>query len=139
MHYLFFVTFDKNKAKTSEEARKYVLNHIDDDRVSTEGEGLKIPPKEFSFVIDWLVIGGRWSGLLGPGWKIAWHTRDIHKLLGYQDDAVILTRGQYRRWLEPIELGGSGTHVSLEGDNLCQYMADQKWLVVVDGHLADPE
>jgi len=125
MHCLFFVTFDKNKAKTSEEARKYVLRHIDDEGVSIEGRGFNSQSDQFWSVIDRIYIGGRWGGLLGC-----------------EEDIVILTRGLYRRWLEPIELGlhsARGAHVSLEGENLCVYMANQKWLVVVDGHLAYPE
>lgn len=138
MHCLFFVTFDKSKAKTSEDARRYVLNNIDGEGVSTDGKFV-VRRGDFGLIVNSVHIGGRWSGVLRER-EFVPATRDAYKLLGYQDDAVILTSGLYRRWLEPIESGSArGTHVSLEGENLCRYFIDQKWLVVVDGHLTDAE
>lgn len=58
MHYRFFVTFNKDAAATSEEARGYVNEYL------TE-EGFCAPQGRWSTALaDWFVIGGRWSGEL---------------------------------------------------------------------------
>ena len=59
MHYRLYVLTNKENAKTSQEARDYVYNQLDNDK-SFCGEGGR-----FSCPIaDWFVIGGRWSGAL---------------------------------------------------------------------------
>ena len=56
MHYLLFVTTDKENAETSQDARSHVYNWLyEQDYV---GEGTRFN----SCYADWLVIGGRWSG-----------------------------------------------------------------------------
>lgn len=141
MHYLFFVTFDKNKAKTSEEAREYVTRHIFDDGIGIEGQELGIRSDQFWYVIDRVDVGGRWSGLLSGGiQECLARAQEPLDPLGNEDDAQILTRGVYKHWLEPIELdlgSARGTHVSLEGEGSTIYMTGQKWIVVVDGHFTD--
>ncbi len=56
MHYRFLVTFNKEDAGFSEEARKRVVSYLID-------EGFCAPQGRWSTSIaDWFVIGGRWSG-----------------------------------------------------------------------------
>lgn len=69
MHYRYIVVFDKEKAKNSEKARKFVKNYLEETNfVSENGQA------------DWFVIGGRFSGEL---------TRvklDQEKLKQFEDD-----------------------------------------------------
>ncbi len=58
MHYRFLVTFNKEAAKTSKEARQYAMSYLDDnDFANQQGRWSGSPA-------DWYVIGGRWSGEL---------------------------------------------------------------------------
>lgn len=57
MHHRLIVSFDKDEAKSSEEARSYVQNRLESD-TSFLGEGGRFN----SPICDWFVIGGRWSG-----------------------------------------------------------------------------
>jgi hypothetical protein len=59
MHFRLFVLTNKENAKTSEEARSYVYNELENDN-SFVGEGGRFN----SPIADWFVIGGRWSGAL---------------------------------------------------------------------------
>lgn len=59
MHFRLLLTFDKKLAETSQEARDYVLNELENDS-SFVGEGGRFGNP----VADWFVIGGRWSGEL---------------------------------------------------------------------------
>lgn len=58
MHYRMLVTINRDVAKTSEEARQYVSNFLDQD-VSFVGGG-----RFGGGHADWFVVGGRWSGEL---------------------------------------------------------------------------
>ena len=58
MHYRLLVTFEKESAATSEEARRYVEQELLNDP-SFSGGG-----RFGGGVADWFVIGGRWSGEL---------------------------------------------------------------------------
>lgn len=73
MHYRFLVTFNKEAAETSEEARDYVTNHLHDNGFCGEG-------RWSGGLADWFVIGGRWSGELS---RHSWG-----KLLYQQMDAI---------------------------------------------------
>lgn len=59
MHYRLLVTFDKENASNSQEAREYAYNELSEDG-SFVGEGGRFN----SPISDWFVIGGRWSGEL---------------------------------------------------------------------------
>lgn len=59
MHYSLLITFNKEKAENSKEARQYVNNELIND-TSFVGEGGRFS----SPVADWFVVGGRWSGTL---------------------------------------------------------------------------
>jgi len=59
MHFRLFVTFNKEEAETSEEARDYVYDMLGDDASFVGGGGRFNSP-----IADWFVIGGRWSGEL---------------------------------------------------------------------------
>ena len=58
MHYRFLVTFDKHHAKTSQDARDYVIEYLHAEHFCC-GEG-----RWACGIADWFVIGGRWSGEL---------------------------------------------------------------------------
>jgi len=59
MHNRLYITFNKDLAKNSQEARDYAYNSLVDDS-SFCGEGGRFN----SPMADWFVIGGRWSGHL---------------------------------------------------------------------------
>jgi len=59
MHYRLLVTFGKDKAKNSQEAREYANSELFNDS-SFCGDGGRFS----SPIADWFVIGGRWSGEL---------------------------------------------------------------------------
>lgn len=57
MHFRMLVTIPKEEAKTSEEAREYTQNYLEENNFCSEGR--------FAMAFsDWFVIGGRWSGEL---------------------------------------------------------------------------
>jgi len=58
MHYRAFVTFNKDEAKNSEEARKYAQNRLIEEGFADQERRFNASPA------DWFVIGGRWSGEL---------------------------------------------------------------------------
>ena len=58
MHIRLLVTFDKHHAKTSQQARDYVIDYLHTEHFCC-GEG-----RWARGVADWFVIGGRWSGEL---------------------------------------------------------------------------
>src|SRR3972149_2460001 len=59
MHYRLLVTFNKDDAQNSEDARNHVYDELSNDG-SFCGEGGRFN----SPIADWFVIGGRWSGEL---------------------------------------------------------------------------
>ena len=71
MHYRLFVTFNKKKAKTSEDARVYVESKLiqggfvyESEDWDEEGNFIGKPLSKFHGWCDWFVTGGRWSGEL---------------------------------------------------------------------------
>jgi hypothetical protein len=57
MHSSFFVTFNKERASSSEEAREYVYDTLMEEGFCSDG-------RWGGGMADWFVIGGRWSGVL---------------------------------------------------------------------------
>ena len=57
MHYRFLVTFDRERAASSDEAREHVYDTLMDEGFGGEG-------RWGGGLADWFVIGGRWSGEL---------------------------------------------------------------------------
>jgi hypothetical protein len=57
MHYRFLVTFNKDEAETSLDARSYVMDYLQENGFAGEG-------RWGGGYADWFVIGGRWSGVL---------------------------------------------------------------------------
>jgi hypothetical protein len=62
MHVRFLVTFDKDRAATSQAARQYVFTALHD-------EGFCAAGRWSTGMADWFVIGGRWSGELS---RLSW-------------------------------------------------------------------
>ncbi len=63
MHYRLLVTFNKDQAATSEEAREHVFETLHDEGFCGESGRWR------SCVADWFVVGGRWSGFLS---RLTW-------------------------------------------------------------------
>jgi len=59
MHFRLFILTNKENAKTSQEARDYVYQQLENDN-SFVGDGGRFS----SPIADWFVVGGRWSGVL---------------------------------------------------------------------------
>ena len=57
---MLFVTFNRDEAKNSEEARKYAYDFLLGDTGFLNPEGSRFNTS----IADWFVIGGRWSGHL---------------------------------------------------------------------------
>jgi hypothetical protein len=57
MHYRFLVTFDSKHATTSYDARRFVLDTLQDEGFCNRG-------RWDGGMADWFLIGGRWSGEL---------------------------------------------------------------------------
>jgi len=181
MHYRYLVTFNKEKAQNSKEAREYVARYLGEEGFCAQGRWA-------NGLADWFVIGGRWSGELSrhswaktlyeqmtkierekdiqvwgcsyniPEKKKAqkeleghfnemWRdkapeeyrnipvNRDTYTLLGYEDDAMILTKELYDGLLK--EYAGdteSEHHADLDYDEVSPKMIGNKWVVVVDYH-----
>ena len=97
---------------------------------------------------DWAVVGGRWSGMLSNGELDP--TRDPYRDLGYENDALLLTKDLYAKYLQCFEqklqrTGRNQTHylgqydrmggfVDLDNELLSQDFICRKWLVLVDVH-----
>ena len=58
MHYKAIITFNKENAENSEEARTYAHQFLIDEGFCAESGRFNCP------IGDWFVIGGRWSGCL---------------------------------------------------------------------------
>lgn len=71
MHYRFFVTFNKDKAATSEEAREYAFETLHDEGFCCESGRWR------TCRADWFVIGGRWSGFLS---RLTWAKEFDHEV-----------------------------------------------------------
>lgn len=71
MHHRLFVTFDKDKAATSLDAREHVFETLHDEGFCCESGSWR------SCVADWFVIGGRWSGFLS---RLSWAKEFDHEV-----------------------------------------------------------
>lgn len=85
MHYRFFVTFNKEHAAASTEARDYAAQYLNNNGFSyDEHDEDKRWARGFA---DWFVIGGRWSGELSRhSWAASLYTRmeNAEKAAGVQ-------------------------------------------------------
>lgn len=142
MHYRCFVTFDRDDAQTSEAARRYVYDWLNDNSfVYTD--------TRFSGGwADWFVIGGRWSGELAD---VADEERErrhnarfespqtmLDDTYGHEDDAAIVTDEIYERCLkqyEGIESDDGEGFINIDQhDAVSPVFVGTKWIVVVDYH-----
>jgi len=135
MHCRLLVTLDRSLAGTSEEAREVVYEMLSEDSSFIGSETVRFN----SPVCDWFVIGGRWSGMLSGDFK---SKRNNYLELGYEDDAQILTKRLYKKFIveewEGNEVYFSGEeiaeYVDLNSDGISLEYVDKKWLIVVDYH-----
>lgn len=127
MHTQAIVTFNKDKAKNSEEARKYASDFLFKN-------GFTAQVYFCSGIADWFVIGGRWSGCLSKAKGL--DRRDNYKSLGYEDDAMIVDENIYNEWLKPFD--GRNHNKETFWDLNCYFVSEDfignKWIVVVDYH-----
>lgn len=82
MHYRFFVTFNKEYAATSMEARDYAAQYLNDNGFAHDED-----KRWAGGFADWFVIGGRWSGELSRhSWAASLYTRleNAEKAAGVQ-------------------------------------------------------
>jgi hypothetical protein len=134
MH-MMLATVTKEKAATSEEARRYVFDALMND-------GYFVGGSRFGVLFAWFVIGGEWSGALAvePEGK-QWPTgRDPYYEMGYEDDAMIVDELLYDAFLAPyigavVAWESEGpVFVDLDQDPVSKGFIGQKWLVVLDCH-----
>jgi hypothetical protein len=99
--------------------------------------------REDTFVCDWFVIGGQFSGLLTKyrkHAKLSQVVRDFLRDLGYADDAMLLDHVLYLRLLAQYEGRAIGRRMEqlafldLDGERVSLQFIKNKWLVVVDYH-----
>lgn len=68
------------------------------------------------------------------------YTRTSYQELGYEDDAMLLTKQLYERYLakyqgcELVKDAGHCEYIDLDGEPLAPDFCGEKWLVVVDYH-----
>lgn len=142
MHTRLLLTFAHRRAATSDEARAYAAERLEEDP-SFVGEGGRFG----SSIADWFVIGGRWSGELtrtlldpkSPAGELP-AGRDDYQFDGADDDAMQVSAVLYDRLLKPYEgraeVGEESLEfVDLDGDCVSRAaFVGRKWLVVVDYH-----
>src|SRR6266542_3180026 len=156
MHSQIFVTVNKDAAlDTSEKARMYVSHYLADEGFATED-------RFTSSYGDWFLIGGRWTGLLtdkqhdllkiyGRPVLGKFKLGDLKIAYGHDDDAQVVTKELYVRFLKPFEEGAEGIYESDNSEGVLfrektggfldvdyeEVSADfigKKWLVLVDLH-----
>jgi len=171
MHFKALMTFKKENAKNSQEAREYVINYL-------ENEGFCSSGYFSNSIADWFVIGGRWSGELqnidiekkikkmlqkkgkpkdefiyesdieenkkeiekiwkdsGGKGECSW-IRDNYKVDGYEDDAMIVNKEIYDKFLKEYEGDTSDGEYfwDLDYEEVDKEFIGNKWIVVVDYH-----
>lgn len=87
MHYRMFVTFNKDHAEDSEQAREYAESTLLED-TSFIGEGGRFG----STICDWFQIGGRWSGELS---ELTWGKKFFKEVEQMQKEAAVEIRGVF--------------------------------------------
>lgn len=150
MHFPILVTIKKGDLRSSAEAREAVLRYLLDEGFVEQGR--------FSASWgDWCVIGGRFSGYLsepdpegvtgrdGPrlaprNGRAKAHSdvgdRDDYREVGYDDDACLVTRCIYNRFLKRYVGKDEAMHEFLDADEeeVGPSFIGAKWLVVIDLH-----
>jgi|AntAceMinimDraft_18_1070375.scaffolds.fasta_scaffold81307_4 hypothetical protein len=79
MHFKTIITFDKEKAKNSEEARGYVYDFLTEEGFCNQGMFSSSPA-------DWFNVGGRWSGELQDAEEFF---KKANKVLGKKEKEYI--------------------------------------------------
>ena len=140
MHNLFFVTIPKDNCETSNDAKNWADDTLNDN--GFVGEGYYSGGKA-----DWFVIGGRWSGiltdLLAPrnedGSINYCNRQNQYDALGAEDDAMILTEEladalikEYAQEGECVEFYDTDDYEEYNISEIKNHIG--KWIVVVDYH-----
>jgi hypothetical protein len=126
MHKRMLVTTLRVRAETSEEARRYVFNYLQEEGFASMGR--------FGWgMCDWFVIGGRWSGFLAHRTSEMRGAFGSH--IGAEDDAMIVTEKIYDEFLKTFEnTCEERDYLSVEEENLNRAIIGKYWVVVVDYH-----
>ena len=172
MHNKAYITFEKGRADTSEKARQYTFDTL-------EEEGFATQTRFFSGPSEGFIIGGRFTGDLQvqlarrefftlaeklvhakpvPGltdteagihakqldrlWRELGmkgenpYARDLFRTLGYEDDAMLVSRKLYNKVLKPYECKNEheGEFWDLDGDLVSKWFINKKWIVVIVYH-----
>jgi hypothetical protein len=85
MHSRFLVTFDKDRAAASQEARQYAFNTLHDEGFCGEG-------RWSAGLADWFVIGGRWSGELS---RASWAREITAEMKGREQEHGVWVWGVF--------------------------------------------
>jgi len=129
MYCIIFVTFNKEKANTSEEAIEYVERNIRRGTIKCRGF---FPSKDLMLDIDWYRIGrGEFDYFSKDKCKVknpnnaAILTKDLY------DELLVVFERNKNEWLRDIQW----SHADLEAEEVSPDFVGKKWIVVVDGHL----
>jgi len=131
MHQRLLVTFNKENAENSEEARSHAFTELEWD--SSFVDGSNSPNRFGSAICDWFVIGGRWTGDL-VGNKLGLEDMAIY---GNEEDAQIVTKEIYEKFLKEYEgewHDSDAYFCDLDEDEVSEDFIDKKWIVVIDFH-----
>jgi len=129
MYCIIFVTFNKEKANTGEEAIEYVERNI--RRGSVRSQGFLPSNDLMGNIIDWYRIGRG---------KFDYFSKDKHKVSN-PNNAIVLTEDSYDELLKVFEQrkrekpNVPWCHVDLEAEEVCADFIGRKWIVVIDGHV----
>ncbi len=94
LHSLLLITISRKHATTSEQARHYVYTQLQTKPLFMNEE------PGYTFVCEWYVIGGRFSGLLTKFQNpttLSRVLRNVLRNLGYTDDAMLIDYELYLR------------------------------------------
>jgi hypothetical protein len=132
MYIVTFVTFNRNKARTSEDALSYVGLNIDKCKEIHGYLGCK---NGYYSVFDWFKFSRRGISFIF----------EKYKLTGSDDNAVILTRDLYDEVIKVFEnytieknteCNIKWNHVDLDNEKVSPDFIGKKWFVLVNIHAA---
>ncbi|HEY4511644.1 MAG TPA: hypothetical protein VJH55_02275 [Candidatus Paceibacterota bacterium] len=130
MYCIIFTTFNKERAKTSDDAVEYARQNFAKRKMRCQGW---LTSDDISLDVDWLGIGRG---------KFNYFPQNKCQSSGSDKNAVILTKDVYDEKLRVFEQNKNERprvewgHVDLEEEEVSRDFVGGKWIVVVDAHLA---
>lgn len=99
------------------------------------GDGYPEPQREAMRKLAAHRLDKMWDAAAPKAYKGIPYERDVHKVDGYADDAMLLTQELYDELLKTYEGSeDSDAHADLAGEPIAPDMIGRKWVVVVDYH-----